>query len=278
MGLTQQVEFRNLNLRRGDTHTKAYLDLNKGGVVPTLVHEGRAICESNEILRYIDATFPTGGIGDKVSLTPRDPASRELMNEWLGRLAKPAEYGGLHAAIGIITSVLAIRHQYIALKKGGGWEPPADRKKFVDMIVAFGDSPSPAIRNMPAFATAIATWDRCLADMEVALSVSRASNWLCGFQFTLADCAFAPYLIRLEDLGLIGLPLSPESSSDTGLGMLEGRLLVRNYYQRIRERECFMEANTPWRNSSAVKMFRELSWKEWPIVKEIWHAKGAAKL
>src|ERR1700732_3675155 len=55
---------------RGDQNDPAYLKLNPNCVVPTLVHDGRAIIESSLILYYIDDAFPDP------PLMPRTPELR----------------------------------------------------------------------------------------------------------------------------------------------------------------------------------------------------------
>ena len=42
-----------MNLRAGDTHKPEYVKLNPNRVVPTLVHEGEPIIESNVICEYV---------------------------------------------------------------------------------------------------------------------------------------------------------------------------------------------------------------------------------
>jgi glutathione S-transferase len=52
-----------LNLRAGDAQTPEYIELNPGKVVPTLVHDGIPIIESNVICEYIEDVWrerPTG--------------------------------------------------------------------------------------------------------------------------------------------------------------------------------------------------------------------------
>src|ERR1700686_476958 len=55
---------------RGDQFEPAYLKLNPGGVVPTLIHDGEPIIESSLILYYIDDAFPTP------LLMPKSPLER----------------------------------------------------------------------------------------------------------------------------------------------------------------------------------------------------------
>jgi ganglioside-induced differentiation-associated protein 1 len=62
-----------LDLQKFEHLTPAYLKLNPNGVVPTLVHRGRPVIESNVMIEYLDETFP------QMSLVPVDPYERARM-------------------------------------------------------------------------------------------------------------------------------------------------------------------------------------------------------
>ncbi|GAB5501398.1 glutathione S-transferase family protein [Pyruvatibacter sp.] len=47
-----------LNLARKEHHTAWYMGINPRGLVPTLIHDGKVIIESNDILEYLEAQFP----------------------------------------------------------------------------------------------------------------------------------------------------------------------------------------------------------------------------
>jgi glutathione S-transferase len=51
-----------------DQHDPAYRKLNPNGVVPTLVHDGKAIVESALILYYLDEAFPEPPLMPKQAL------------------------------------------------------------------------------------------------------------------------------------------------------------------------------------------------------------------
>ena len=69
-------ESRLLNLQKFEQHDPDYLKLNPKGVVPTLVHDGQPVCESTQIIDYLEENFP------EPSLSPSDAASLVRMKEW----------------------------------------------------------------------------------------------------------------------------------------------------------------------------------------------------
>src|SRR5262245_22524564 len=67
---------RLVDLTRMEQKGPEYLELNPNGVVPTLVHDGRVIYESNVITEYVDDVFP----GPR--LYPADPWERAQAKMW----------------------------------------------------------------------------------------------------------------------------------------------------------------------------------------------------
>jgi len=57
------------------------LDVNPGGTVPVLLHEGHPIYESHEQIRYAARFAPMGA----TSLVPEDALERAEMEEWIDR-------------------------------------------------------------------------------------------------------------------------------------------------------------------------------------------------
>ena len=94
-----------MNLRAGDSQTPEYIRLNPNGVVPTLLHDGVAVIESNVILEYVDDMWP------QKPLRPSAPLARAKMRLWMRQLDD-----GVHAATGTISTCIAFRHQHLQRK------------------------------------------------------------------------------------------------------------------------------------------------------------------
>ncbi|MCW5774340.1 MAG: glutathione S-transferase family protein [Rhodospirillaceae bacterium] len=185
-----EATLHHLNLRKGDQLTSDYLKLNPNGVVPTLVHDGRAVIESTIIAEYLDEAFPA------VSMRPADLVDRAAM-----RIFASIPDQGLHAACGTVSTVVAFRHQYLALS-------PEELKRNIE------ETPDPARRERKRATIekgldasfvpdALRTYDSALKRMEARLG--HGKPWLMGEQYTLADVAMTPYVTRLAHLHFDGM-------------------------------------------------------------------------
>lgn len=212
-----------LDLRAGDTQKPEYLKLNPNAVVPTLVHDGRVIIESTVICEYLDDAFPeprlTGG-----------PLEKARMRLWTKQLDE-----GLHIAVGNLSLCIAFRQQH--LKK-----TPEQLKAYLDGI------PSAETRerrrlgiergmDSPTFLPSLQRWDAVIGSMEGVLE----GGWLAGSAFSLADIGYAPYMIRLEHLGLDAL--------------WKDRPRVAAWRRRLFERPSYREAVEKWFNPKYLEIF-----------------------
>jgi glutathione S-transferase len=73
-GLPFKIKWLNLGLM--DQKQPSYLKLNPMGLVPTLVHDGKVLYESNVINEYLDAVFPNP------RLVPKDAFGQARMRMW----------------------------------------------------------------------------------------------------------------------------------------------------------------------------------------------------
>lgn len=232
------VEHR-LDLRQGDQLAPDYLKLNPAGVVPTLVVDGRPIIESTLIAEYLDEAYP------EPALRPADLVARAEMRRW----ATIPDLG-LHAACGTISSAIAFRHQFLALS-------PEAREKNIR------ETPDPARRerkrqtielglDAPGGAPAVKTYDGVLARMEGQLA--NGGPWLMGDQYTLADIAMTPYVVRLDHLSLAG--------------MWDERPNVARWLDGISARSNF-SAISDYIVDAYIPLMAEKGAEAWPKVREI---------
>lgn len=179
-----------LDLRAGDQHKPEYLKLNPNGVVPTIIDDGDVIIESSIIIQYLDDTLSQAPL-----LTPSAPLQRARMRAWLQRTDT-----GLHADIGGLSIAVAFRHEIMAKTK-----TPEGLEAFL------AASPNPAVRDRlrsvielgvanPFFKVGLRNWLRAVGDVENVLG---QSDYIAGPNYSLADIALLPYILRLDHLGVL---------------------------------------------------------------------------
>ena len=220
-------ESRHLNLRAGDQQKPDYLKLNPNALVPTLVDNGAVIIESTVICEYLDDAYPEPGF------KPKDAIARARMRLWTKQLDE-----GVHAATSVVSSAIAFRYQKLAI----GMEAleqfhhkmpdPVKREKSWENITNGVES--------RFFPEAIRRFDKLLADMEATLA---DTPWLAGKEFSLADIGYAPYVTRLDHLQLQFL--------------WDKRPHIPDRYDRLRERQAYVEALERWFNPSYLPLMKE---------------------
>ena len=187
-GLAFRVKWMNLGLL--DQKSPDYLKLNPTGLVPTLVHDGKVIYESNVINEYIDTVFP------KPPLAPKDPFGQAQMRMWFAfenDFAKPFR-DAVYETMG------KERLQSTGMTPEKLREELSKRTSN-EAYIRFATTVLTTPRNDAV------VHDRQLLLMEkMGLMEERLSDgrtWLCGEQFTLADIALAP---RVEMFPIVGVP------------------------------------------------------------------------
>lgn len=201
---------------RGDQFDPAYIKLNPGAVVPTLVHDGEVIVESTVISHYIDEAFPGR------SLMPADARGRAAVR-LMGKLMD--EY--VHTACMTVTFATANRATLARLTPAErdaelARTPDRKRAEIKREVVAHG-------LDAPVVAEALRVQQKLLDRIEVAL---KASPYLAGPEWSLADAYATPYVWRFEKLKLAQ--------------MWENRPGVAAWYARVRERPSFKVAVEDW--------------------------------
>jgi glutathione S-transferase len=169
-----------LDLRAGDQQRPDYLKLNPNAVVPTIVHDGNVVIESNVILEYLAEILPGP------SLVTSSPLGRTRMRCWTKQLDE-----SIHQLTSVVSFAIGFRYQLLAKPREEALSvlnkipDPARRQRQIDIY----ENGVESIHFFPA----IKRFDKMLADMEKDLT---ASSWLAGSEYSLADIAFTPYVNR----------------------------------------------------------------------------------
>jgi glutathione S-transferase len=221
---------------RGDQFDAAYLKLNPSGVVPTLVHDGNVIVESSLILYYLNEAFPD------CPLMPSQPLLRyrvRLYNKLID------EY--VHNSCMILTFATAFRPNFLRLPREA-WlaevnkSPLKRRAEYKRSVIEQG-------LDSEFVADAIAQHQRLLSLMDQSL---QSGFYLAGNDFSNADCAVIPYILRLDLLKM--------------RGMWDGYPAIDSWWARMRERPSVREAIFERMSETDWAPFRNLVTDPWPKV------------
>jgi glutathione S-transferase len=222
---------------RGGQFDPAYMKLNPNAVVPTLVHDGRPVIESSVILYYLDEAFP------EPSLMPRDPHQRvavRLYNKLID------EY--VHNSCTILTFATAFRPWFAGLSgeqiEARLAKSPSKQRTEYKRDVALNGLQSKFVRQ------ALDYHLKLLKMMDEALS---RGPWLAGEQFSLADAAVIPYILRLDLLKLEGL-----FSEKT-----------RKWYARMRDRPAVKKEMLERMTPQDKAPFEKLEPDPWPVIRKL---------
>jgi glutathione S-transferase len=192
-----------------------YLLLNPNGVVPTLADGDKVVIESSVINEYLEERFPSP------ALAPADPAVRASMRIWV-KYQDDVVYPAQRPA----TFQLMVRRKLASLSQEEigalvARHPQPDRARHF-LSWASGD-PDPSIVE-----------EARQKLTQVAIRLERqlaAAPWLAGSSYSLAEVAFAPFVDRLERLGMADLWGDKPALAD--------------WVRRIRARPAFARAKSP---------------------------------
>jgi glutathione S-transferase len=222
---------------RGGQFDPAYMKLNPNAVVPTLVHDGRPVIESSVILYYLDEAFP------EPPLMPAEPLQRaavRLFNKLID------EY--VHNSCTILTFATAFRPWFAGLSgeqiEARLAKSPSKQRTEYKRDVALHGLQSRFVRQ------ALDYHLKLLNMMDEALA---KGPWLAGEQFSLADAAVIPYILRLDLLKLAGL-------------FSEG---TSRWYARMRERPSVRKEMLERMTAKDREPFEKLDPDPWPAIRKL---------
>ena len=165
-----------LDLRNKEAVTPEYFGIHPQGLVPTLVHDGVVHIESNDIIEYLDATFP------EPPLQPETPEARDKMRAWLRTATE------IH--LPAVKTVIYTRKIGKVLRKN----PEEDAKyralqRDPELLAFHAAATSGNGLPQENIDKAEATLFRLFDKVEAELS---EHEWLVGEKFSLADISWVP--------------------------------------------------------------------------------------
>lgn len=174
-----------LDLPANEHVTADYQRINPNGVVPTLVHDGQVVIESNDILGYLDDHFP------EPPLRPADAESRARMD------ALVALSSGFQGTIKVLSHELLFR----PFRKVDDATVELFEKRHRDPTLAafmrdFKENGSAWRKRVEQ---ANAELEDTLDRLEAALA---DGPWLSGDRYGLADLSWVVNANRLEQAGV----------------------------------------------------------------------------
>ena len=189
-GLPFTIKWLNLGLM--DQKQPWYLKLNPTGLVPTLVHKGRALYESNVINEYLDTLTAAP------SLVPKDALGQAEMRMWFAfendfaRPFRDAAYETFGKQRLQSTGITADKLKEEIAKRTAN-----------TAYVQFATEVLTTPRNDALIANRVAVMMEKMAQMDERLPDGR--SWLCGDQFSLADIALGPRTDMYPVIGVVDL-------------------------------------------------------------------------
>ena len=197
-------ESHHLNILKKEHITPEYFGINPNGLVPTLVHDGVVIIESDDIIDHIDDAFPD------TPLKPADAEQRERMYFWL------------HKAVEI--HVKAIKTYIYAKRVGKNMaQNPEEEEKYRNLqtnpeLLEFhrrSTTTGFTVEEVDAAKTII---DECFEGLNQELS---KHAWIASDDFSLADVAWIPLQFTLAKLA--GYSFEPYGNLDDWARALRDR-------------------------------------------------------
>ena len=205
-----------VNIYERENVTPEYFGINPKGLVPTLVHDGVVIVESNDILLYLEETFP------EPSFSPASEADRAVMRDWLQRS------GDIHMP-GIKTFAYAKSHSKTVVKTREEVALYRSLQKDPALLAFHGKHDLPGQSFTDDDVDAASTLLRAtFSEMD---DIIGREGWLVGGVYSLADISWAPTITTLQG---VGFPVEDYPN-------------IVDWYARIGERPAFQRAVKAWR-------------------------------
>ena len=220
-----------------------YLQLNPRGLVPTLVHDGHPIRESQVILEYLEDAFP------EHSLRPENPVERAEMRLWTKMIDE-----GLHVHSRVIGMCVSVRH----VNAAAGDEAIREYYKEMQEVVRRRNDAVNIEHGLesPLLPDAVAYFRTLFHQMNDALA---SREWLAGGSYSLADISHGVYVGRMAGFDMAPLWSHLKHFID--------------WHERFKARPSFVEGVTNWGDDTSEKRAR-YSAEAFPTLQRLWEDAG----
>lgn len=178
-GLTYDA--RHVDLSRQEQHQAAFLRVNPLGVVPALIHDGRALHESGTICEYIDAVFPAP------PLRPKDPYDLAQMRNWVRHVD------------GLIGNLIRFNWRYTIQERAAKLSEDELQELLARIPNAERREAWLRVARNPYTEAELDEARQNLIEMLDRMEDMMSGGWLIGGAFSLADIAAAPFVRRIGE-------------------------------------------------------------------------------
>ena len=208
-------ESKVIDLSKMEHHAPAFLKLNPNGVIPLLILEdGRSLYESGTICEYIDETWP------EPSLRPADAYGRAVMRNWIRHVD------------GLIGNLIIFNWAHSMAKVASQWSDAELAEKLANVPskerreawLRTARKPYTEEERDAARAKLVALLDK----MEEAM---KATGWLVGKAYSIADIAAAPFVKRIDE------EIAPDEVS------AKKHPRVHDWWTKLQARPAYVRAN-----------------------------------
>ena len=223
-----------LDLAKQKNYEDWFLGINPRGLVPVLVHDGVVHIESNDILTYLDRTFPERPlIPDALKLD----IAKGLKQEDDLHLDIRAITMGFLSPKALVTKKTELIENYS--KNPGTVQGKADPHKSIE-IKFWQDFASTGITEAQAI-DAVRHFKDVYQEFDTRLG---SQNYLLGNEITLLDIAWYIYSHRLH---MSGYPMAQLHSN------------VWSWFQKLNDKpEFYKEVQSPWPMTAGIKVFQSI--------------------
>jgi len=219
-----------------------YLKINPRGIVPTLVHDGKAIRESQVILEYLEDAFPDH------PLRPESPYDKATMRLWTKLIDE-----GLHVHSRVVGMCIVVRHA----KASAG---PEVLENYLDEMPEIVRKENDRINigmglESPLLPRAVTYFRTVFEDMNSQLG---ETPWLAGETFSLADISLGVYVTRLKSF-----QMAPLWNDLTHLN---------EWYSRFIDRPSYKDGVSDW-GDKTTKNREHYGIEAFDKISELWNAR-----